>query len=330
VLLLVVSVLLFVVVTIQLRGGAVTSGGMLQQQLVELRARLESLASAQQQLPQAIAEGKADQIQSLADVRVQLERVAEATGRLEALGASVSEVQELLRVPRLRGVVGEVWLEELLRQVFPAGLHEVQYVFKSGERVDAVLRVGGRLVPIDSKFPLEACQRMLRAEGADRERERRAFRRSLREHVDEIANKYIKPDEGTFEFALMYVPAENVYYEAVVRGDDSDGSSLSEYALDKKVIPVSPNTFYAYVSALIYGLRGLEVERSARRILDSLGSLEQEFMQFGRAHDLLGKHLANAVRQYDQAEVQLSSIRQRFEAVKRLENGGCRASGGED
>jgi len=198
--------------------------------------------------------------------------------------------------------------------------------------VDAVIHVGDRLVPVDSKFPLEACQRMLAADAATADRERRAFRKSLRERIDEIADKYIKPDEGTFEFALMYVPAENVYYEAVVRGEDLEGEeSVVGYALRRKVIPVSPNTFYAYLAAILHGLKGLEVEREARKILDSLGGLQQQFAKFDAAYRLVGKHLDHAVRQYDEAERQIGLIQERFEQITGVQTGGALrvVSGGE-
>src|SRR6185437_6314125 len=143
------------------------------------------------------------------DVRERLGKLGEVTERLEGVGRTVTEVQQLLQVPKLRGTLGEVWLEEVLRQIFPESVFEMQYRFPTGEIVDAIVRIGTQCVPIDSKFPLEACRRMLEAEregeGDAAARERVAFRRSLRARVTEIATKYIKPDEGTFDFAIMYV-----------------------------------------------------------------------------------------------------------------------------
>src|SRR6266700_2279277 len=188
-----ILVALLVVVLLRRPGGE-RAAGLIQQQLIELRAKFDHLVAAQQELPK----------------------------RLETMGETVSDVQQLLQVPKLRGTIGEVWLAELLQQILPASHYEMQYTFRSGERVDAVLKLGDRLVPVDAKFPLEACQRMLAASGAEQERERRAFTRSLKDRIDEIADKYIRPDEGTYEFALMYIPAENVYYEAVMRAEDPE------------------------------------------------------------------------------------------------------------
>ena len=153
---------------------------LLQQQLIELRSRFDALIAAQQEVPRALAEGGAEQTRVLSDVRERLGQLGEVTKRLETVGGAVTEVQQLLQVPKLRGTIGEVWLEELLRQILPASAYEMQHCFKSGERVDAVVRLGDRLVPVDAKFPLEACQRMLAATGDGAERERRAFARSLR------------------------------------------------------------------------------------------------------------------------------------------------------
>ena len=304
--LLVVAVALLVVLLLR---RPADGSAMLQQQLIEVRGRLDALVGSQ---------GSA-----VGDVRERLGRLAEATKRLEEIGSSVAELQELLKVPRLRGTLGETWLEELLRQIFPAGLYEMQHGFRSGERVDAVLKVGDRLVPVDAKFPLEACPRMLAANGAAAETERRAFRKSLRARIDEIADKDIRPDEGTFEFALMYIPAENVYYEAVVRGEEGEGDeSLVAYALGRKVIPVSPNTFYAYLAAILHGLRGLEVESQAKEILESLGGLRQQFARFEEAYRLVGKHLDHAARQYAETDRQFDRIQDRLEAITGVTGGG--------
>ena len=306
---------------------------LLQQQLVEVRGRLDTLAAAQQDVPRALADGSAarartdaEQLRTLADLRDRLAQLIEATRRVESVGTTVTEVQALLKVPKLRGTLGEIWLEELLRQVLPGSLFEMQHAYRSGERVDAVVRVGERLVPVDAKFPLEACQRMLAAEGDAADRERREFRRSLKARIDEIASRYIRPEEGTYEFALMYVPAESVYYEAVVRGEEIEsGESVVGYALSRKVIPVSPNTFYAYLAVVLQGLRGLEVEARAREILDALGGLSQEFARFQRAFELVGKHLRNADGQYEEAERLSGRIADRFERIAETEGEGAPA-----
>jgi DNA recombination protein RmuC len=296
-------VMLMVVVVflvLQARGAA---SQQLRSDLQALGQRVEALASVSGELPRTVAEGAALQARSLADVKENLGRLAEATARLEVMGQSVTEVRDLLKVPHLRGTVGEVWLEELLRQVFPPSQFAMQYTLPTGERVDAVVFVGDRVVPIDAKFPLESCQRMMRAEAGDVARERRAFRRALHERIDEIADKYIRPADGTFDFALMYVPAEAVYYEAVVREEPGENdTSIVEYAIGRRVLPVSPHTFYAFLTVVLHGLRGLEVERGAREILDSLSALEMQLDAYRKSFELVGRHLDHAGRQYREAQ----------------------------
>ena len=273
---------------------------------------------------QVVGERMAETGRAVADVREQLGRLAESSRRLETLGEGVADVRRLLQVPRLRGTLGELWLGELLRQTFPPSHYTLQYTFRSGERVDAVVRIGDRLLPIDAKFPLDACQRMLAlaaaGDAAAAERERRHFRRSLRDRVDEIATKYVRPEEGTLDFAIMYIPAESVYYEAMVARDAAAaGEDLMAYAMARRVVPVSPHTFYAYLSAVLHGLKGLRVEERAREILAELGGLEQRFERFWSAFDKVGTHLRNASAQFDESRQAADRVRQQ---LGRITSGG--------
>jgi DNA recombination protein RmuC len=263
-----------------------------------------------------IVRGSADQSRVLLDVRERLGALSEATRRLETMGATVTEVQQLLQVPKLRGTIGEMWLEELLRQILPAAHYEMQHEFKSGERVDAVLKLGDRLVAVDAKFPLEACHRMLAADGVEAERERRSFARSLKDRIDEIADRYIRPDEGTYDFALMYIPAENVYYEAVLRAEDpEDAKSVLGHAMRRRVIPVSPHTFYAYLLVILHGLKGMQLEGQAREIQERLGGLRQQFEAFWSAFETVGAHLANAQKKFEESDRLAGRVQDRFEQI---------------
>ena len=304
------------VVLLLRRPGSERTVDLIQQQLIELRARFDQLVAAQQEVPKTLAQGSAAQATLLSDVRERLGALGEATRRLETVGATVTEVQQLLQVPKLRGTIGEIWLEELLRQILPGSHYEMQHAFRSGERVDAALRLGDRLVAVDAKFPLEACQRMLAADGADAERERRLFARSLKDRIDEIADKYIRPDEGTYDFALMYIPAENVYYEAVLRAEDpEDAKSILGHAMRRRVIPVSPHTFYAYLLVILHGLKGMQVEREAREIQERLGGLRQQFDAFWAAFKTVGAHLTNAQKKFEESERHAGRVQDRFEAI---------------
>jgi DNA recombination protein RmuC len=172
-----------------------------------------------------------------------------------------------------------------------------------------------RLVPVDAKFPLEDFRRMLEAtEEAERQRARKAFLVRVRKHVDAIAAKYILPDEGTYDFALMYVPAENVYYETIIRSD-AEEEDINAYALAKRVIPVSPGSFFAYLQALLLGFRGLKVEEKARHILEQLSRLEGDLERFREDFRVLGKHVGHAAQCYTSADKRLERIAERLATV---------------
>ena len=228
-----------------------------------------------------------------------LGQLAESTKQMLDVGKDISSLQDILRPPKLRGGFGEMLLERLLAQILPDEHYSTQYRFANGTQVDAIIRLGGSLVPVDSKFPLESFNRMLAANSEeDRAAPRREFVRAVRNHIDAVA-KYIQPDEGTFPFALMYIPAENVYYEIIVKDDLLDGrGNLSTYALEQRVIPVSPNSFYAYLQAIVLGLRGMRVEERAHEIIRHLEQLSGEFGRIRKDFGTLGEHLKNASNRY--------------------------------
>src|SRR6266542_3207884 len=212
-----------------------------------------------------------------------LDTVQHAQAQASDVAADVRE-----RVAVVSGIAQQVLeqardlgkLEDLLTQGLPEGCWRTQYAFRSGARVDAVLVLDGALVPVDSKFPLEAFARMAAEDHGDAARalHRRAFVRDARRHVDAIADKYIRPDEGTFDFALCYLPSEAVYYEFL--REEPAGESAFRYALERRVFPVSPATFYAYLLSVGVGLRGLRVEANARRVLDALSALRGDLDRF--------------------------------------------------
>jgi len=237
----------------------------------------------------------------------------EANRKIYDVGKDIASLQEILRAPKLRGGLGEFFLEDLLAQILPPQHFVIQHAFKSGERVDAVIKLGSSLVPVDSKFPLENFKRMLEAANDDeRSRAKRQFVGDVKKHVDAIAGKYILPDEGTYDFALMYIPAENVYYETIIKDDSEGERNLSQYALSKRVVPVSPNSFYAYLQAIVLGLKGMKVEEHAKEIIQYLSRLRGDFAKFRDDFGLLGKHLGHAQTSYQTTEKRLEQFGQRL------------------
>jgi DNA recombination protein RmuC len=252
------------------------------------------------------------------EVQSRLAQLDEANKRILEVGRSISSLQEILRAPKVRGGLGEFLLGDLLAQIMPAEFFTLQYSFKSGERVDAVIRLSQGLVPVDAKFPLENFQKALLAQDeAAQKGFLKLFGGDVKKHVDAIANKYILPNEGTCDFALMYIPAENVYYEAFIKDEVlGAGKTLREFTFEKHIIPVSPNSFYAYLHTILLGLRGLKVEERAREIITHLGSLRGQLVRFQEDFRKLGKHLEQSKGSFDSAQRQLEKFGDRLAAVE--------------
>ncbi len=254
----------------------------------------------------------------IGDVQKNIGELSEASRRIFEIGKDIATLQEILQPPKLRGGLGEQFLGELLSQILPPEFFVLQYPFSSGERVDAVIRLGEKLVPVDSKFPLDNFRRIIECKSEEEKKmAQKTFSRDVKKHIDDIANKYILPHEGTYDFALLYIPAENVYYETITKDEAfGEDKGLLNYALRKKVIPVSPNSFYAYLQVIVLGLRGLKIEKDAHRILDSLSGLNKELEAFQVEFQLVGKHLNNALNKYEESRRRLDKFGFRLEQIE--------------
>ncbi len=254
-------------------------------------------------------------------IKGSIDKLEESNKRIFEVGKDIAGLQELLRPPQIRGGLGEYFLARLLEQIMPRKNFETQYTFQTGNRVDAVIRLNDKLICIDSKFPLEDFQRMLDAEGEKEKRShRRKFQAAVKKHIDDISTKYILPDEGTYEFAFMYIPVENVYYETITRDDESDeGKGVLAYAMTKHVIPVSPNSFYAYLFTVTLGLRGLEIEKNAEQVMARLRGLSTQLGRFQDEFDTLGTHIRNAAGKYDSANRQLTVLDGKITQITEIE-----------
>ena len=282
---------------------------LLQQQMSAFQERLDKFG-------QTVAENLQ---QSTAQMNTRLDHAAqvvgdlrEKVGQIHEVGKAAAELVNILRSPKLRGGMGELFLGDLLAQILPPEHFKLQHHFHSGEAVDAVIQIGNKLVPVDSKFPLENFRRIVDAQSdSERVAARKQFLRDVKKHVDAIASKYILPDEGTYNFALMYVPAENVYYETIIKEEASASGEerpLFSYALEKRVVPVSPNSFYAYLQTILLGLRGMQVEERAQEILNTLARLRGDFEKVQESFRILGKHITNAQGAYGEGEKALAKL----------------------
>lgn len=213
--------------------------------------------------------------------------VQKNVGEMSEIGRSMKDLQEFLRSPKLRGNIGEQVLKELLSQMLPKNSFNLQYTFKSGEKVDAAIKTASGLIPIDSKFPMENFRKMM-ANNPDAAGAKKDFERDVKKHIESISKKYILTEEGTIDYALMYVPSEAVYYEIV------NNNTLFEYAGKYRVLPVSPTTFYAYMKAILMSFEGSKIDDRAKEILATLKAIKKDYSKVEENLRTLGKHITNA------------------------------------
>jgi DNA recombination protein RmuC len=229
-----------------------------------------------------------------------ISQVAREVGQMSEIGRSMRELQEFLKSPKLRGNIGEEVLKDLIGQMFPKSSFHFQYQFKSGEKVDAALKTEAGILPIDSKFPMENFRKMTSSkEKAIGERYKKQFINDVRKHIRTIAKKYILPEEGTVDFALMYVPSESVFYEVV------NTPELIEYARSTRVYIVSPSTLYAHLQMILLSFEGRRLEARTRQVFRLLRAIQQDYQKTEEGLSVLGRHISNA-------SAKMSEVFQRF------------------
>lgn len=282
--------------------GSIRAAG---QQIEALRAAQANLSTS---LQNTIDKNLQSQVQILKDVNTELGRLQETGRRIIDLSSDLRNLQQILASPKLRGGFGEWSLEKILSTLLPAESFILQYLFRDGKKVDALIKMPQYSVPIDAKFPLSNFEKFQQAQGdAEKPKLRKEFLKDVQKHIDKIAESYIKPDEGTLDFAIMYIPAENIYYEAMVKTPE-DTISIQDYAMEKKVFPVSPNLLYVYLMTVVMGLHGLQIEKQAAEIRQNLKSLNVSFADFISLWDTLGGHIRNAGAKYDDGQKKLDKF----------------------
>src|SRR5437016_1052654 len=322
--------------------------GAIESQMNELRRNLQTIATSQAQSTgqlETIAKGVAQRLDSvtpalqdairnsaqitgqrtsdaqakmadeLKNTRDQIGEIQKQLVALQLAGQQMSQTAQtlegILGGAKSRGSLGEVTLERLLEDSLPPTQYEMQYRFSSGEAADAVVKLRDKkLLAIDSKFPLDAYRRI----AAEGDEARRAFTLAVKGHADAIAKKYIVPDEGTLDIALIFVPSESVYYELLMT-QDNKGQPLDGYCRDKKVIAVSPNTLYAHLCVIAMGLRGMQMEENAKRLLASLSGMEKQMEKFADKFATLGTHLKNAQQSYSESDKLFERAQNTLETV---------------
>jgi DNA recombination protein RmuC len=301
-------VLILLVVLATLAAGAVYLPRLLRSELgelhektaIELSTRNAEFELRLQGLEQTLNTRLAATTHTTTQIHDRLGQMTQATAEMIERAKDLGKLEHALRPPKARGGFGELLLENLLRDRLPPDAYDLQYTFESGERVDAVVRAGGRLLPVDAKFPLDNFERMTAAEGEEQLHEK-AFARDVKGHIDAIASKYIRPELGTFDLAFMYLPAEAIHYELI----SGKTGALLAYAHEKRVFPVSATTFSAYLQMIVLGLKGLQIEQRAEEVMRYCAALQQEFGRFKEDFDLVGTHLSRAHGKYADAEKRL-------------------------
>lgn len=241
--------------------------------------------------------------------------VSKSVGEMTELGRSMKDLQEFLRSPKMRGQIGEAVLKDILGQALPKQHFHLQYAFKGGEIVDAALQLEQGIIPIDAKFPMENFRKMTKSKDEkETDMIRKVFVSDVKKHIDAISTKYIRPQEGTLDFALMYIPSEPVYYEMI-----SNSPDLDDYAYRKRVRPVSPSTMYAYLRAIIMSLEGSKIEAQAGQILAALREISDETTKFGSSLSVLTKHIKNAAASSDDVNTRFGRLSTKITNVQSIE-----------
>lgn len=254
-------------------------------------------------------------LQSQQAIYNELSKSAKSIGEMSEIGKSMKDLQQFLASPKLRGGIGEQILKELLEQSLPKESFHLQYSFRNGLKVDAAIKTSSGIIPIDSKFTMENFKKM---HSADNEKNRDIFRKAfcsdIKDRVDEIAKKYILTDEGTVDFALMYVPSESVYYEIVNCSDPN----LMDYAYKRRVMPVSPSTFYAFLRSVLLSFEGQRITDEIRSIQQNLRAIHLETGKFADLLSTLQQHINNSYTMMSKVASQFSSLSTKVDHVQTI------------
>lgn len=240
--------------------------------------------------------------------------VGKEVGQMSEIGRSMKELQDFLKSPKLRGNIGEEVLTDLLSQMFPRNSFHLQYTFSTGEKVDAAIKTDAGILPIDAKFPMENFQKMTKA-ATEEEKQlfQKDFIRDVKKHIEAIAKKYILPDEGTMDFALMYIPSEAVYYELANLPD------VISYARKLRVYIVSPSTLYIHLQTILLSFEGKKIENKSKEVFRMLRGLQIEYEKLNETIVLLGKHLNNASTQYTNVTTNFSQFGNKLQQTQLIE-----------
>jgi DNA recombination protein RmuC len=243
-----------------------------------------------------------------------ISQVSKEIGQMSQLGQSMRDLQVFLQSPKLRGNIGEQVLKDLISEAFPKGSFHLQYSFKSGDKVDVAIKTTAGIIPIDSKFPMENFRKMTTTDSKTaRSQAKKAFNRDVKKHINDIAKKYILPEEGTLDFAFMYLPSETVFYEV------ANNAKLLEYARHHRIYPVSPNTLYVHLQTVLLSFEGQKIESRSRQVFRLLRAIQKDYQKTDTVLQVVSKHLNNAYNQFSNLLQNFSLLGQKLNSAESLE-----------
>jgi DNA recombination protein RmuC len=281
-----------------------------------LKSMQDNLQSNNQNITSTLQKSYADlhlRLDKATSVMADLKREA---GSFTEIGRGMRELQDFLKSPKLRGNIGEQVLKDLISQMFPKSSFHLQYAFKSGQIVDAAIKTDAGILPIDSKFPMENFTKMMKEDNKNfRSGHKQAFIRDVRKHIRDISSKYILPNEGTMDFALMYIPSEPVYYEI------ANEVEILEYARQNRVYPVSPTTLYAHLQTILLSFEGKKIETKSKQVFALLRTIQNDYGRLEENLSLVNKHLNNAQSQLNNTTQNFNKLGQKINSTQYLDQG---------
>lgn len=286
---------------------------MLQGQIQHINKTLdEKLSESREEMQKAVHSQFSESQKLIKDITAQVAQVQESNKQVFTIGEQLQNLEKVLKNQKQRGNLGEASLELVLSNILPPNVYKIQYEFKNGDKVDAVILTKDGMIPVDAKFSLDNYNRIINETDETRKEElEKEFKNDLKKRIDETA-KYIKPQEGTLPFAFMFIPAEGIYYDLLINEVGSvkaNTRSLIDYAYkDKNVIIVSPTTFAAYLQSVLYGFRAFKIEESAREIRKRVEDLATHLKKYDDYMKKLGGHLGTSVNAYNTAYKELNKV----------------------
>jgi len=279
---------------------------LLDNKLKEVNEASRDQFSQTTRIIQAISKESSEYLNAVTE---KLTKLDETNKQIMNFSGQLQNLQDILKNSKQRGVLGEYFLEEILKNVLPPGSYQMQYKFKDGSIVDAVVLLKNHIVPIDSKFSLENYEKLINArEASDKEKWEKLFKQDLKNRIDETS-QYIKPSEGTLDFAFMFVPSEAIYYDLLVGRVGLNSRNLIDYAfIDKKVILVSPTSFLAYLQTVLQGLKAMQIEDSAKEIMSNVEKLGRHLGAYDDFMGKLGQSLSTTVNHFNHASKEFKKI----------------------